>query len=438
MCERWAIEIGEVGGATGLNVKRRGKNVEKAKSLVCQGNFPESTALYPERICARTKVGQWRKGGPMFSANPEMPTAFGFTELRRAFSSSAAGLMIANLDGKVLHHNDAFARMLDRTPDEVANANILDLTHAEDLSRYRALLSDLLADNIPGFVIEKRYVRPDGSHVWVQNSVSLLDDSQTREPRIISISEDICRWKLAEQALKNQEHLAALGRLTSSIVHEIRNPLESAVNLIYLAKRSTSLDEVRKYLDVAGEEIEQAADIAARGLEFHRQATPPVVTDLTALLHSVLTLVKPQLSRSKIQLEYRYRSASIMLLCFPREIREILVNLISNSIDAMPRGGDLRIRIRSGLDWRTDRPGVRITICDTGLGMNPRTRKKIYEPFFSTKGAQGSGLGLWLVANIVDKHQGSIHVRSTSDSEATGTVFTLIFPDSGAEGKTSD
>ena len=112
-----------------------------------------------------------------------------------------------------------------------------------------------------------------------------------------------------------------------------------------------------------------------------------------------------------------------------------IVNLITNAIEAMRGGGKLMLSLRSGIDWRTNRPGVRVTIADTGSGMSPETRRKIYQAFFTTKGPEGSGVGLWVSANIVDKHQGSIHVRSRKTPGASGTVFTVIFPDGGVEGK---
>jgi len=373
----------------------------------------------------------------MSSTAREKPTSPSYVTLRSAFSGAAAGVVISSLEGEVLHHNSAFAKILGRSQEEIAKANIFDLTHPEDQSNYQLLLADLLALRRPGFVIEKRYVRPDGSSAWVRNSVSLIGEEQTGPRHLISICEDIYRFKLAEQALKNQEHLAALGRLTSSIVHEIRNPLEAAFNLVFLARNSADLDEARKYLVVAEEEIGHAATIAAQGLELHRQASVPIPTDLADLLKSVLVLLKSKLDRSGIHLEFQHSANSPNLMCFPREIRQVCVNLITNAIDAMPEGGDLRIRLRPGCDWRTDRAGVRLTIADKGIGIDPRMRRKIYEAFFTTKGSAGSGLGLWVTANIVKKHQGSIHFRSSNEPGHRGTAFTVIFPIGGAEGKKS-
>jgi signal transduction histidine kinase len=111
--------------------------------------------------------------------------------------------------------------------------------------------------------------------------------------------------------------------------------------------------------------------------------------------------------------------------------------LIANAVESMPNGGQLIVRVRPGTDWRTDTQGVRITIADTGSGMSLETRKRLYEAFYTTKGPGGSGLGLWVTANIIRKHQGCIHVRSKSLARSGGTAFTLVFPYAGAAGKSA-
>jgi two-component system, sporulation sensor kinase C len=123
------------------------------------------------------------------------------------------------------------------------------------------------------------------------------------------------------------------------------------------------------------------------------------------------------------------------LMCFAGEIRQVFVNLIANAVESMPDGGQLTVRLRPGTDWRTEHQGVRITIADTGSGMSPETLKHMFEAFYTTKGPVGSGLGLWVTANIVRKHQGQIHVRSKRLTPSGGTVFSLIFPYAGAAGK---
>jgi len=370
----------------------------------------------------------------MSSRHEESLITRGYQAIGKVFAGATPGIIICGLQGRFVHCNDAFARMVDRTREEIANCNVLNLIHPEDISRYQELLKQLIAKQIPHFVIEKRYVRPDGTDVWVRNSVSLVERESAGSCDLISICEDICDRKRAEQAVKDHEQLAALGRLASAIVHEIRNPLEGATNLTFLAQKSTSLDEARMYLKAAEEELARAGNIIALGLQFPRQVVAPERVAMEELLQSVLRLLSGRLERGHVRVDFSC-TAKPTLLCFPGEIRQVLVNLIVNAIDAMPSGGLVRIRVKPATDWRTDVPGVRITIADTGVGMSRVTRRRIYEAFFTTKGPAGSGIGLWVSANIVNKHRGSIHVRSRNNPRSSGTAFTMIFPDEAAEGK---
>jgi two-component system, sporulation sensor kinase C len=350
------------------------------------------------------------------------------------FAHAATGLAVTDLDGNVLHANESLARIVDWTVADLSDANLFELTHPDDQSRHRDMLDKLLAAEIPGFVIEKRYLRKDGSAVWVRNSVSLLNDEQSDSSHLVSICEDISKRKQAEQVLEQQEQMAAIGRLTSSIVHEINNPLEAVLNLVYLAQSSAHLDEARRYLRDAEQELVRACEITTQGLQFHRQHGAPTSAKVVNIVQSVLTLFKGKFKTARVRVEFETQDAP-ELTCFAGEMRQVFVNLIGNAVESMQDGGRLKISIRPGTDWRSGHHGVRITIADTGSGMSPETRRRMYDAFYTTKGSGGSGLGLWVTANIVRKHQGSIHVRSKRMARSGGTVFTLIFPYAGAAGK---
>jgi PAS domain S-box-containing protein len=352
------------------------------------------------------------------------------------FAHAATGLAVTDLDGKVLHANESLARIVDWTVDGLSDANLFELTHPDDQPRHRYLLDKLLAAEIPGFVIEKRYLRKDGSAVWVRNSVSLLNDEQFESSQLVSICEDISRRKHAEQVLEQQEQMAAIGRLTSSIVHEINNPLEAVINLLYLAQSSADLEVARPYLRDAEQELLRACEITAQGLQFHRQHSAPTSSNVVDIVQSVLTLFRGKFKTARVQVEFETEDAP-ELTCFAGEMRQVFVNLIGNAVESMQDGGQLKIRIRPGTDWCSGHHGVRITIADTGSGMTPETRRRMYDAFYTTKGSEGSGLGLWVTAKIVRKHQGSIHVRSKRTARSEGTVFTLVFPYAGAAGKTA-
>ena len=352
------------------------------------------------------------------------------------FALAATGFAVTDVHGNVVDANEALARIVDRTPAEISTANLFELTHPEDRARHRGLLDQLLASQIPGFVIEKRYLRRDGSSVWVRNSVSLVSDEQNESCHLISICEDISQHKRAEQALEKQEQMAAIGKLTSSIIHEINNPLEAVLNLIFLAQRADDLEAAMPLLRNAEEELSRASEITAQGLQFHRQTSYPTHSNVIQVVQSVLALFKQKFRTARVRVELQTKD-SPELLCFAGELRQVFVNLIGNAVESMENGGQITIRVRSGTDWLTGDRGVRITIADTGSGMSLETRKHMYDAFYTTKGSGGSGLGLWVTARIVSKHRGHIHVRSRRIAQCGGTAFTLVFPYAGAQGKTA-
>ncbi len=241
---------------------------------------------------------------------------------------------------------------------------------------------------------------------------------------------DIDAQRKAETGLRQAEKLAVVGRLAASIAHEINNPLEAVMNLLFLARLTAVDEETSAYLKSAEEELSRVSQIASQALRFHKQQSSAVPTDMVELLDSVLTLYRGKLLRNKIQVHLETSNCP-PLVCYSGEIRQLLANLVGNATDAMLNGGTLRLRVRPVTDWRHHEPGVRVTISDTGHGMPPDVRRRIYEPFYTTKGETGTGLGLWVSAGIVEKHRGSMHVRSRTELARSGTTFTVILPLAG-------
>ena len=243
---------------------------------------------------------------------------------------------------------------------------------------------------------------------------------------------DITDLRRSEAALRQSEKLAAVGRLASSIAHEINNPLESVTNLLYLCQASEDLLEVQHYLELAERELRRVSAISSQTLRFHKQATNPTPVTCEELIESVLALYQGRLVNSHVVVDKRKRTNEAVV-CFEGEIRQVLHNLVGNAIDAMhPLGGRLLVRSRKAIDWDTGRRGLVITLADTGTGMNAQTLKKLYEPFYTTKGIGGTGLGLWLSKEIVDRHHGALRVRSSQKEGRTGTVIALFLPHDAA------
>ena len=250
---------------------------------------------------------------------------------------------------------------------------------------------------------------------------------------IVTFARDITRLKNAAAAVMQHEKLAAVGRLASSMSHELNNPLESVTNLLYLARESSDLEEARPYLNHADGELRRVAAITSQTLRFHRQSTAPTLVTFAELSSGILRGQHSRLNNAQVTVEERNRSTR-PICCFEGEIRQVLTNLVSNAIDAMQVcGGKLYIRGRDGTDRTTGLPCMVITVADTGTGMSQATRNRIFEAFYTTKGAGGTGLGLWISKEIVGRHHGDLKCRTIQRETSSGTVFILLLPEMGVE-----
>ena len=242
-----------------------------------------------------------------------------------------------------------------------------------------------------------------------------------------AIIRDTRREKQAERALLQTEKLASVGRLASSIAHEINNPLESVTNLLYILKSRVTDSDSQALVQTAEEELARVSQIANHTLRFHKQATNRTEVELGPLVENVLGLYRARLHNSGIEVVTASSNCS-PLFCYENELRQVLLNLVANAFDAMRLGGRLSIRCRDFTNVLAGEKGVSITVADTGIGMDQDTVARIFEPFFSTKGIGGTGLGLWISQDLIGRNGGKIRVRSSQVSHHHGTTFLMWFP----------
>lgn len=246
---------------------------------------------------------------------------------------------------------------------------------------------------------------------------------------------DTTQRRNSEEALRKTEKLAAAGRLAASIAHEINNPLEAVTNLLYLIRLQEKLPtDVEKYVELAQHELARVSEITQQTLRFYRQSTLPITANISELLDSVLTLHQGRVNTLQVRVR-KFYDTDVEVFCFAGEMRQLFANLISNALDAMmPGPGTLTLSVRRSHSWRDPSiRGVRISVADTGCGMAEDVRRRIFEPFFTTKEATGTGLGLWVSAEVIQKHHGEIRIRSSVlDDEhpgrQPGTIFMIFFP----------
>ena len=214
---------------------------------------------------------------------------------------------------------------------------------------------------------------------------------------------------------------------SASLAHEINNPLDSLLNLLYLTE-SEATPTGRHYLALAEKEVHRISQIAHGAMDRFRSPVGPQDTNVPRLLGSVVEFYKSRLDSQGIRVEARYCSAEDLPVD-PGSLRQVFSNLLLNAAHAMPAGGRMHVRVSRALEWTgLKRHGLRVTFADNGCGIAAKDLPKITEPFFTTKGTAGTGLGLALVKDTVEKHHGALRVRSSTKSGRSGSVFAIFLP----------
>lgn len=348
-------------------------------------------------------------------------------EIETIYSTAPIGLALFDLDGyHYLRLNDRQAAFFGLKPEQIVGRRLTEMAPIEGLQE----LFDQVAQGEPviNFPLQgKLFNDPPEEHRYWTVSYFPVYGPDGNIQAITAASLEITRQKKAELALQQTDKLAIVGRLASSIAHEINNPLESITNLLYLAEHSQTLEQARLYIQTAEVELRRASAITSQTLRFHRQSSSPQEIDLIELVGNVLSVYQGRIANANVNID-RHFTATKRVRCFEGEIRQVLANLISNALDAMPASGTLCVRTRETTNWRNGEPGVAITIADTGTGMSSDTRTRLFKPFFTTKGITGTGLGLWVSKGIIDRHRGTLNVRSSQSPAHRSTVFTLFLP----------
>jgi PAS domain S-box-containing protein len=344
--------------------------------------------------------------------------------------SSNDAIISKNLDGVITSWNAGAERLFGYTTEEA-------------LGKHMSLLACPGRKSDMPYIMErvKRGERTEHYEAWrctkdqrevtVSLTVSPIRNGAGQIIGASKIARDITAQKQAEEAMRQAEKLAMLGRMAATITHEIRNPLDTVTSLLFLMEGCLLDQELRDYLKSAQEELQRISRITMQTLDFSRQSTRPQTLHIEEALDSAVAFHNTRLLRNRVQVQTRYKPCEAVHAS-DGEMRQVLLNLIGNALDAMPLGGTLTLRTRQDKDWTTGRMGVRATIADTGEGMTPEARAHLFEAFYTTKGAKGTGLGLWVSSEIVKRHGGNICVRSSRSSGKSGSVFSVFLPSEGS------
>lgn len=330
------------------------------------------------------------------------------------------------MEGIITSWNRGAERIFGYTAQEVIGIPVAQRPWPDGETETNAVLDRIRTGEHAGHYETTRKCK-DGSKIPISLTVSPIRNASGEIVEISMIARNISTQKQDEQALRVAEKLAAVSRLASSIAHHINNPLTAIINLLFLLKHENLSTEGEQYLATAQRELSRVAHISSQALGFYRSGQQPVWISVSTILEDALLLHQGRINVSRTEVSREYRPAP-PICCQPGELRQVVVNLVGNALDAMPLGGRLRLRIRRATNWITYRQGVRIIVADSGVGMDPETRRRLFEPFYSTKDRTGTGLGLWICADIVGKYDGRISMRSTNEPSRHGSVFILFLP----------
>jgi signal transduction histidine kinase len=307
--------------------------------------------------------------------------------------------------------------------------------HPEDREPTRRAIEESIA-NHTNYDVEYRTISLDGKQKWIRATGRTAYDENGKPLRFDGVTQDVTALKQTREALIRSEKLALVGRLATAISHEINNPLEAVINLLYLISQSSTEEMVRSFSESAQQELARVSHIVTHTLRFNRQPHGAEREKMSNLLDSSAAIYTPRMKSLGVEVVRDYRDSQ-PVFCYGSEIRQVFANLVGNSFDALKPKGRLLLRTRDRVNPRTGEPGVLVSIADSGSGMDERTKKRLFEPFFTTKGEKGTGLGLWVSREILKKHHATIRVKSRQTAGKSGTAFWIWLPTSSALGESS-
>lgn len=297
--------------------------------------------------------------------------------------------------------------------------------HPGDRPQVHNSITDAMRRN-GEYEVQYRVIFPDKSVHWLEARGRTVVIAET-PVRMLGVAMDVTSRRLAEEALRGSEKLAATGRLAASIAHEINNPLAAVTNALYILRTAQSMPEKSlDYIRTAEIELARVVHITKQTLGFYRELSAPVNVYVPQLVDEALAAQETRIAAHGIVMHKEYGQVQEMQ-AYPAELRQVFSNLLTNALEAVADGGKVSVRIRQAHNARS-RHGVKITIADDGMGIPENHIPRIFEPFFSTKETKGTGLGLWVSQGIVQKHGGEIHVRTSHGETYHGTCFMIFLP----------
>jgi PAS domain S-box-containing protein len=347
-------------------------------------------------------------------------------ELRRFLEAAPTGLTRCSRDLHYVSANPAYAEIVGMPVDQILGCSIVDVLGADTWQKLRPCVERVLR----GERVEFEILLPFAAARPRQLHVVYTPEKEGRDViGWVAAITDITAHKRVEKQLQDMEKRAAAGQLAASLAHEINNPLSAVINALHLLGGRSDLDPKSEGLiSLASNEIARVARIVRQSLSYYRIGAVAKELDLAALMEESFLVFSDRFQRAGISVSKKITPGA-GIIGFADEIRQVVDNLLLNAAEATPPGGRLTLCLRHSRNWR-DRAerGVRLTIGDNGYGIPKEHLAKVFEPFFTTKADKGTGLGLWVVKGIIEKHGGSLKIRSTDAAVRSGTVISVFWP----------
>ena len=342
--------------------------------------------------------------------------------LRTILGSIGDGVVVCNREGRIEMVNAVARALTGWTAEEAVNRPVEEVFHfvseGERAPVTLPILDVLERREWPAPAHHAVLVRRDGTEISVDSSGAPVVDARGTVTGAVMVFRDVTEQRQTQAALLASEKLAVAGRLAATIAHEIHNPLDAVINLMYLLRNDPTPEETQSFLAMASSELDRVAQISRAMLGMYRESKTPVAIELGELLRSLLLLLEHHFLQAGVTVVSELEAAAV-ITGYPAELRQVFTNLLTNALDASKGGDTVAVGMKRSGD------GMEVTIADEGPGFPVEAIAHLFQPFFTTKGEHGTGLGLWVSHGILQKHGGTIRVEAR---EGGGTVMTVWLP----------
>ncbi len=353
--------------------------------------------------------------------------------LRTTLTSIGDGVITCDPEGRIELMNAAAEELTGWTQQQANDVsleqvfNIVNETTRAKVENPVAKVRRL--NRVVGLANHTVLIRRDGSEMQIADSGAPIRDQQGEIIGFVLVFRDVTIERRTQEALFAQEKLAVAGRLAATIAHEINNPLSSVLDMLYLVRNGVEEADAKQYMKMAEAELTRVGEIVRAMLGLYRESQVPILVDLGSTMHEILLLVERRFTELGVRVVSDL-PRDVCIMGFPAELRQVFTNLVTNAAEAAGKGGEVRVHVA----WDTDiagqglQKGATVTIDDDGPGIDEDVLPQLFQPFFTTKGERGTGLGLWVSKGIVSKHNGRIDLKSSTQEGTHGTSARVFLP----------